>query len=177
VWSEQDLDLLLTLPCRAISESRRCHDAGSPLAALVMLTTAFEAVLLGMVITYEDQLRADEQMPKRPSRVHLDELSRLAQARGWLTEPAMDEVLEILNKSRTMAAHPGAYVRALRQVPELDLRASEGWEVCYGVVVKACEQLSAALKRDSSPANGESGPGETATGSPRIAVPDQVADA
>jgi len=74
--------------------------------------------------------------------MHLQELAALARRRGWLTDPARDQVVEVLNKGRTMAAHPGAYVRGIRQVPELYLRVPEGDEACHRIVVDACEQLS-----------------------------------
>jgi len=51
----------------------------------------------------------------------------------------MDQVVEVLNKVRTMATHPGAYVRGIRQLPELDLRVPEGYEACHRIVVDACE--------------------------------------
>jgi hypothetical protein len=59
------------------------------------------------------------------------------------------QVVELLNKVRTMAAHPGAYVRGMRQVRDFDLRAPEGYEVCHRNVVNACEQLSAATNREA----------------------------
>jgi hypothetical protein len=115
-WSEADLDmLLLELPRAHIDESMRCHQAGCRLAALVMLAAAMESVLLGMVIAQEEGLRADGRWPPRPSTVHLRELAGLAKERGWLTDPATDQVVTVLNKARTMAAHPGAYVRGIRQ--------------------------------------------------------------
>ncbi len=74
--------------------------------------------------------------------MHLQELASLAGNRGWLTDPAADEVVEVLNKVRTMSAHPGAYVRGMREAPDLDLRVAEGYETCHRIVVDACEQLS-----------------------------------
>src|SRR5262249_48164730 len=116
-WSEDDLDVLLKLPTAHIDESRRCYQAGCRLAALVMLAAALEAVLLGMVIVHVENLRAGDQWSAEPSKMHLKQLADLARKRGWLTSPATDEVVELLNKVRTMAAHPGAYVRGMRQVP------------------------------------------------------------
>jgi hypothetical protein len=148
-WSEDDLDMLLELPLAYVEESRRCHQTGCQLAALVMLAAAFESVLLGMVIAHEENLRADGQWPPQPSKVHLQELADLARKRLWLTDPAMDQVVGVLNKVRTMAAHPGAYVRGMRQVPDLDLRVPEGYEACFDIVVDACEQLFAATKQEA----------------------------
>jgi|SRR5215472_13535289 len=148
-WSGDDLDMLLELPFAYLEESRGCHQAGCRLAALVMVAAAFESVLLGMVIAHEENLCADSQWPAQPSRMHLKELTDLARKRGWLTDPATDQVVEVLNKSRTMAAHPGAYVRGMRQTPDLDLRVSEGYEVCHRIVVDACELLSAAIQREA----------------------------
>lgn len=41
------------------------------------------------------------------------ELADLARKHGRLTDPATDQVVEVLSKVRTMAAHPGAYVRRM----------------------------------------------------------------
>ncbi len=46
-----------------------------------------------------------------------------------------------------MAAHPGAHVRAMRQVPELDLAEPAGYAAVYDVVVRASRALFAALPR------------------------------
>lgn len=148
-WSEDDLEMLLELPFAHIEESRLCHRAGCQLAALVMLAATFESVLLGMVIAHEGNLRADGLWPAQPSKMHLRELADLATKRGWLADPATDQVVEVLNKTRTMAAHPGAYVRAMRQVPDLDLRAPESFGVCHRIVVDACQQLSKAVGREA----------------------------
>ncbi len=85
-WAERDLDTLLELAWVGIQESTRCHDADCPLAALVMLASAFEATLLGVVIAHEDSLRADNAWPGHPSHMHLSELARLAGQRGWLAD-------------------------------------------------------------------------------------------
>jgi hypothetical protein len=148
-WSEDDLDMLLKLPTAHIDESRRCYQADCQLAALVMLAAAFEAVLLGMVIVHVENLRAGDQWPAEPSKMHLKQLADLARKRGWLNGPATDDVVELLNKIRTMAAHPSAYVRGMRQGPDLDLRVPEGYDVCHSIVVDACEQLSAATRREA----------------------------
>jgi hypothetical protein len=50
----------------------------------------------------------------------------------------------------TMSAHLGAYVRGMRQAPDLDLRVAEGYETCHRIVVDACEQLFAATKREAA---------------------------
>jgi hypothetical protein len=109
-----------------------------------MLAAAFESVLLGMVIDHEDNLRTDGQWPAQPSKMHLQQLADLARKRRWLTGPATDQFVEVLNKARTMAAHPGAYVRVMRHAPDLDLRVPEGYQACHRIVVDACQQLFAA---------------------------------
>lgn len=58
-----------------------------------------------MVITREEQLETDGLWLPHPSKMHLDELAKLAIKRGLLTQPVTDPVLEIL-KVRIMAAHP-----------------------------------------------------------------------
>ncbi len=134
--------MLLDLAFRHTDESLKCHQAGCPLAALVMLAAAFEAVVLGMVIAHEDELRAADKWPIQPSRKHLSELTALAKDRGWLAEPATGQVVEVLNKARTVAAHPGAYVRVMRSAPEgLDFRAPEGYDACLDIVQRAGQQL------------------------------------
>jgi hypothetical protein len=144
-WAERDLDTLLELAWAAIQESTRCHDADCPLAALVMLASAFEATLLGMVIAHEDGLRADNAWPPSPSRMHLSELARLAGQRGWMTEDSVGETVEVLNDARTMAAHPGPYVRGIRQMEDdYDLRAPEGYAASLDIVMRAAQQLSGA---------------------------------
>lgn len=148
-WSEDDLDRLLELPFDCIAESAICHRAGAHQNALLALSQALEAVLLGMVITHEENLREDNQWPaKVPSKMHLAELAGLAKKRGWLTDPAAHQVVEVLNKARTMAAHPGAYVRAMRQAPDFELRVPEGYDVCFDIVTAACQQLSVANQRE-----------------------------
>jgi hypothetical protein len=144
-WAERDLDTLLELAWAAIQESTRCHDSGCPLAALVMLASAFEATLLGMVIAHQDGLRGDKEWPHSPSRMHLSDLARLAGQRGWLAEDSVSETVEVLNDARTMAAHPGAYVRGMRQVQDdYDLRAPEGYAASLDIVMRATQQLSDA---------------------------------
>jgi hypothetical protein len=145
-WSEDDLDMLLELPFTHLEESQRCYQANCQLAALIMLAAAFESVLLGMVIAHETNLQADSQWPAQPSKMHLQELANLARRRGWLTDPATDGVVEVLNKVRSMAAHPGAYVRGMRQAVDLDLRIPEGYEACHRIVLDACQQLAAATR-------------------------------
>jgi hypothetical protein len=116
-WSERDLDMLLELAFTDVAESVRCHEAGSPLAALVMLAAAFEATLLGMVLAHEQDLRADGKWPTGVSHLHLAELVALAEARRWLTDESAWQAVQVLNKARTMAAHPGAYIRGTRSAP------------------------------------------------------------
>lgn len=141
-WSEHDLDMLLELAFAHVEESRRCHETGCALAALVMVAAAFEATLLGMVIANEGSLRADRAWPVGASMMHLTELAVLAAKNGWLEGDAVSDVVEVLNKARTMAAHPGAYVRGMRGAPpELDLRDGDGYRACLDIVVKATEQL------------------------------------
>ena len=54
---------------------------------------------------------------------------------------------EVLNKARTMAAHPGAYVRGMRTAPaDLDLRAVEGYGACYDIVMHVSQELSIRLR-------------------------------
>lgn len=148
-WSEDDLNVLVKLPFDHIAESARCYRAGCGLAALVMLAAAFESVLLAMVIAHKKNLQADDQWPTQPSKMHLPELAGLARKRGWLTNPATDQVIEILYKARIMAAHPGAYVRVMRQAPDFDLRVPEGYDACFDIVADACHQLSAATQREA----------------------------
>jgi hypothetical protein len=123
-WSGDNFDHLLALALAHTDESMRCYEAGCPHAALVLLAAAFEAVLLGMMISNEEGLRAAERWPLRPSKLHLPELAKLARLAGWLPDEQATQVVEILSKARTMAAHPGAYVRGRRQVPDLDLSAT-----------------------------------------------------
>ena len=56
-WSENDLDMVLELPFAYLDEAQRCHQANCQLAALVMHAAAFESVLLGMVISHEENLK------------------------------------------------------------------------------------------------------------------------
>src|SRR5262249_16339760 len=124
-----------------LDESLLCHRAGAPHAAVVSLAPAFEAVLVGMVVVHEDELRAGGRWPAQPVFLHLTELPELARRAGWLPELVTSEVIEFLNKVRTMAAHPGACVRAVRQLPELDLADPAGYAAVYDVVVRASRAL------------------------------------
>jgi len=144
-WSVEDLDVLLRAATTNLDESLRCHQAGAPHAALVLLAGAFEATLLGMVVAHEDELRAAELWPARPSVLHLTELATLARRAGWLPESVTAEVVDVLNKVRTMAAHPGAYVRAIRQVPELDLADPAGYATVFDIVLRASRALFAGI--------------------------------
>jgi len=142
-WAERDLDMLLEFAWVAIQESTRCRDAGCPLAALVMLASAFEATLLGMIVAQEDGLRSGSAWPSRPSRMHLRDLAELAGRRGWLAEDSVGETVEVLNDARTMAVHPGAYVRGIRQMEDdFDLTAPEGYAASLDIVMRATQQLS-----------------------------------
>ncbi|MGH3516273.1 MAG: hypothetical protein ACRDQ7_02405 [Haloechinothrix sp.] len=149
-WSVADLEVLLSVAKINLDESTRCHQTGSPRAALVMLAGALEAVLLGSVIAYEDEWRAAGHQLKRPaSRATLRDLTTLARDAGWLTQPVTDEAIRILNAARNMAAHPGAYVRRMRQVADFDLGDPAGYEVTYHIVVRTCQELFATLGRIS----------------------------
>ena len=69
--------------------------------------------------------------------------ARLAGQRGWLAEDSIWETVEVLNDARTMAAHPGAYVRGIRQMEDdYDLRAPEGYAASLDIVMRATQQLS-----------------------------------
>ena len=68
-WSEQDLDMLLDLAFLHADESVTCHQTGAPLAAMVLLAAAFEAVLLGMVIAQENHLQGVGVLTLRVSAV------------------------------------------------------------------------------------------------------------
>jgi hypothetical protein len=151
-WSVEDLDVLLRAAATNLDESIRCHAVGAPHAALVLLAGAFEATLLGMVVAHEDELRAGGGWPARPSVLHLAELAGLARGAGWLPGPVTAEVVEVLNKAPTMAAHPGAYVRAVRQVPELDLTDPAGYAAVYDIVLRASRALFGGIP--GSPATG-----------------------
>ena len=78
----------------------------------------------------------------------------LARRAGWLPESVTAEVVDELNKVRTTAAHPGAYVRAIRQVPELDLADPAGYAAVYDIVLRASRALFAGI-----PAAGATAPG------------------
>lgn len=144
-WSEADLDVLLDLAFANLEESRRCYEADCPLAAYVMLASAFEATLLSMVIANESRLRADKAWPVGASHLLLTDLVGRAGKQGWLDADATRRVVEVLNTARTMAAHPGAYVRGMRSAPsDLDLRDPDGYPACLDIVVNATEQLKDA---------------------------------
>ncbi len=151
-WSVEDLDVLLRGAVTNLDESLRCHAAAAPHAALASLAGAFEAVLLGMVVAHEDELRAAGHWPAQPSFLHLAELAELTHRAGWLPATVTTEVIDILSKVRTMAAHPGAYVRAVRQVPELDLADPAGYATVYDIVLRASRGLFAALPPVPAPA-------------------------
>jgi lambda repressor-like predicted transcriptional regulator len=144
-WSPEDLDALLKMAITTLEESKLCHEAGAPHATLVMLGASLEAVLLGLVIAKEDEVRAKELWPKAPSRMHLLELTKLALNMGWLTAAARTNADSVLNTARTMAAHPGAYVRGVRQIPELDLGNPDGYQAVSDIVNECAAALAATL--------------------------------
>lgn len=55
---------------------------------------------------------------------------------GWLPDAVSDEMVQILKTVRTMAAHPGAFVRGVRQIPDsdFDLADPAGFEAVYVLV-------------------------------------------
>ena len=148
-WLPEDLDALLAVAMTTVQESKLCHEADAPHATLIMLAASFEAALLGQVVAHEDELKAKQEWPAAPSHLHLGQLTKLALKMGWLTESAGANVDAILNNARTMAAHPGAYVRGLRQVPELDLADPFGYLTLLAVVTQATADLAATVARPS----------------------------
>ncbi|MEU9379464.1 hypothetical protein AB0D38_00025 [Streptomyces sp. NPDC048279] len=82
------------------------------------------------MVAHEDELREAGRWPEQPGRRHLAELAHLARDMGWLREPISEEITSVLNVAWIMAAHPGAYVRGMRQVPDLVLGDPAG----YGAV-------------------------------------------
>ena len=148
-WLPEDLDALLAVAMTTVQESKLCHEADAPHAALIMLAASFEAALLGQVVAHEDELKAKQEWPAAPSHLHLRQLTKLALKMGWLTEAVRAKVDAILNNARTMAAHPGAYVRGLRQVPELDLADPSGYLALLAVVTQATADLAATLANPS----------------------------
>ena len=148
-WQPEDLDALLAMAMTAVQESKRCHDANAPHAALLMLAVSFEAALLGLIVAHVPD-HETEKHPKHPwavapSHLHLADLTKVAVEMGWLTESARTKVDAVLIPARTMVAHPGAYVRGLRQVPELDLGDPVGYVDVLGIVEESCAALAAAL--------------------------------
>jgi hypothetical protein len=106
-----------------------------------------------MLIASEASLRAQGEWPLGASHKHLSELVVLGRDQGWLTHAAVGEVTEVLNKVRTMAAHPGAYVRGIRSAPEdFDLRDIDGYPTCLDIVATATEQLKRAHEVSLGPA-------------------------
>jgi hypothetical protein len=146
-WSAADLDLLLRHAFTCLDESMRCHNAGAPHAALVSLASAFEVVLLGMVVACEDKLREADRFPPHPSRLSLGKLVSLARDVGWLKDEIADRVINVLNTARNMAAHPGAFVRGMRQVEDndFDLADPVGYEAAYAIVTRACQEVFATF--------------------------------
>ena len=154
-WSDQDLDLLLSLAREDLDESWRCHNAGASRAALMMLAGALEAVLLGAVVAYlgeageyEDLLRQAKVDRRPPSALHLRELAKVAREVGWLDQQVADEwVAEALNGLRTAAAHPGAYVRGKRNSrdrdPTFDLRDPTWYGTAFEIVARVCHGMFA----------------------------------
>jgi hypothetical protein len=163
-WSTEDLDALLDDATARFDESVRCHAAGAPRAALVMLAGAFEALLLSAVVAYENELRTAALWPRRPSYQTLVELTRLTRQTGWLPVGVTDEIVEILNTARTMSAHPGAHVRGAQQAPGLELDDRVGYLVVYTIVVGAFWELAAALRQSTAagpPQSADIRPGAT----------------
>lgn len=155
-WTIEDLDRLLRLAWTNLDEALRCHQNDVPHAALVLLACAFEAVLLGAVISHEedigvrqDELTANKCWPQRPSRMHLTELVRLARTMGWVEESIRGEAIGVLTVARNMAAHPGAYVRGTRQFravdPDLDVGDPRWYGLAYKIVLATCRELFPAL--------------------------------
>lgn len=150
-WTDQDLDSLLERAFGNLNEALTCHKAGAPLAALAMLAGAFEGALLAAVVAGQDELAAAGRPQPRPSRLHLAELVAVAREAAWLSGEISDDVAQILNKIRTMAVHPGAFVRGMRQVPDddYDLADPVGFEVVYDLVGRASQHLAQATAASS----------------------------
>jgi hypothetical protein len=150
-WTEQDLDRLLAQAFSSLDEALTCRKAGATLAALAMLAGAFEGALLAAVVAGQDELAAAHQPQPCPSRLHLSELVAAARSAGWLSDSISDEVVQILNTVRTMAVHPGAFVRGMRQIPDddYDLADPVGFDVVYDLVARASEHLARATAASS----------------------------
>lgn len=167
VWADQDLDTLLAHAWRNLDEALACHKAGAALAALVMLASAFEGVLLAAVVAWRDELATAGHPQLTPSRLHLTELVKTARAAEWLPDEVSNELVRILNTARTMAAHPGAFVRGVRQISDsdYDLADPAGFVAVYDIVYCAYQRLGEATAaysariRNGSAAAGTHEPG------------------
>lgn len=136
-WSNQDFAALVDHARGSLQESVRCRDNGCPLAALVMLATACESVLLAMAVVITYEMRA--ATPRRLGGLHLPALADLARQHGWLSAADAAEVVTVLNPARTMAAHPGAYVRNMHATPPDVLRDEVGYRDCLDIVNRVIE--------------------------------------
>ena len=145
-WTDQNLDTLLARSLSNFSEALTCHKAGAPMAALAMLAGAFEGALLAAVVAGQDHFAAAGRPQLRPSRLHLAELVAIALDAGWLSEEISGRIVQILNQVRTMAVHPGAFVRGMRQVTDegFDLADPAGFEVVYDLVYGVRQHLAQA---------------------------------
>ena len=145
-WTDQDLDMLLERAFANLQEALTCHGGGAPLAALAMLAGAFEGALLAAVVAGQEQFAAAGRPQPRPSKLHLAQLARVARDAGWLSDEVSDEVVQTLNQVRTMALHPGAFVRGMRQFPDddFDLADPAGFDAVYDLVYRASQHLAHA---------------------------------
>ena len=164
-WADQDLDAVLERAFGNLNEALICHKAGAPLSALAMLAGAFEGALLAAVVAGQDEFAAAGRPQPRPSKLHLSQLAAVARDAGWLSDEVSDEVVQILNQVRTMAVHPGAFVRGMRQVPDddFDLADPAGFEVVYDLVYRASQHLAQATAATFSAAGSD---GDANTGTP-----------
>lgn len=150
-WTDLDLDRLLDRAFSSLDEALTCRKAGAVPAAMAMLAGAFEGALLAAVVAGQDELGAAGQPQPCPSRLHLPDLVVVARRAKWLSDPISDEVVQILNTARTMAVHPGAFVRGTRQIPDddYDLADPVGFDVVYDLVARASEHLARATAATS----------------------------
>lgn len=147
-----DAKLAQTLAARWV-EAQRCVEAGAHLAAIVMMGSLLEGLLLAVARLWPAEANQARSAPKdvhgRVRPVHrwsLQDLIDVAHERGWLQRDAKD-FSHLLRDYRNLV-HPWQQ-RSMMVVPDEDTCA-----ICWQVVRAAANDLAATATRDARRAEG-----------------------
>jgi hypothetical protein len=126
-----------------VSESVGCYEANFIFGALVLLAISFEGFLLARATGATEEEMDERQL----SQMSLYDRGELAVKKGWLAAERWDEA-QVLRRVRNKTIHPGAYVRHLREQPDVDLSGLADYPRLLQVVQAAGHDIRARFGRE-----------------------------